>query len=455
MAYDSARGKVVLFGGDSYSNYSYVSHQDIWEWDGVTGTWTDVTPSGVKPSARSGHSMVYDSARDKVVLFGGEDYGNSFNDIWEWDGANSTWTDVTPEGDKPSARSGHAMVYDSGRGKVVLFGGEDDDNSLNDIWEWDGANSTWTDVTPEGDKPSARNDHAMAYDSIRGKVVLFGGSDSSLVQDTWEWDGVTGTWTDVTPSGDKPCARSGHAMVYDSGRGKVVLFGGKDVYNYLNDIWEWDGALGTWTDVTPTGGNPGARSQHAMIYNIARGKAVLFGGYSSPELHDTWELDPATDKTGAALFEAKFAETGTDYRIEIRSVTAIIYAGGSAYSNEGEDGSILYVWDTHPGQWRELASNVADVDNPDQLVYYTDDPDELRYLFFGYDRSLNFAITPAYPNGTGIDLSEVSVDYVEATVRYRLPAGTEYDCADGIDNDADGNTDCDDDECAGDAACAG
>lgn len=38
--------------------------------------------------------------------------------------------------------------------------------------------------------PSARSGHALAFDSIRGKVVLFGGRDAPMENgETWEWDG--------------------------------------------------------------------------------------------------------------------------------------------------------------------------------------------------------------------------------------------------------------------------
>jgi hypothetical protein len=57
----------------------------------------------------------------------------------------------------------------------------------------------WTQVTTAS-SPSARYTHAMAYDSVRGKVVMFGGNDGSGTSghfnDTWEYDGVN--WTQVT-----------------------------------------------------------------------------------------------------------------------------------------------------------------------------------------------------------------------------------------------------------------
>ena len=43
----------------------------------------------------------------------------------------------------------------------------------------------WTQITT-ANTPSARNQHGMAYDSVRGKVVLFGGYASGRLNDTWE-----------------------------------------------------------------------------------------------------------------------------------------------------------------------------------------------------------------------------------------------------------------------------
>jgi hypothetical protein len=53
------------------------------------------------------------------VLFGGNP-GNTFNDTWEWDG--SGWTRLAITG---PYRFGHSMVYDAARGRMVVFGGAD------------------------------------------------------------------------------------------------------------------------------------------------------------------------------------------------------------------------------------------------------------------------------------------------------------------------------------------
>ena len=89
------------------------------------------------------------------------------------------------------------------------------------------AEASWVQQLSLGVKPPARSYLAMAYDSARGKVVVFGGDTGGMsIQDTWEWDTATGEWVDRTPLRTKPSARQTHAMVYDSARGRVVLFGG-------------------------------------------------------------------------------------------------------------------------------------------------------------------------------------------------------------------------------------
>ena len=89
-------------------------------------------------------------------------------------------------------------------------------------------------------------------------------------------------WTKVTPI---PTPRSDHAMAYDSARQRVVLFGGDLGYSgYFGETWEWDGA--NWTQVSS--GGPSARSRHAMAYDSARQRVVLFGGYGGDRFDDTW-----------------------------------------------------------------------------------------------------------------------------------------------------------------------
>ena len=240
MAYDAAHGQVVLFGGLPASDLS----GETWTWDGHAWTQRHLA---VSPSARQFASMVYDSARRVVVLFGGQT-GNPttpiLNDTWTWDG--STWTQQHPAR-SPAARISAAMTYDSARGRVVLFGGDPGQGQVfsggyRDTWTWDGAN--WSQAST-GTSPPPRAWAALAYDAAVGKSVLFGGlsgPQATLMNDTWTWDGVH--WAEQRPAASPP-PRQDASMVYDTAERVVVLYGGRgpsEPNPYLADTWAWDGA---------------------------------------------------------------------------------------------------------------------------------------------------------------------------------------------------------------------
>ena len=136
MAYDSVRRRTVLFGGFHGGFFA-----DTWEWDGKN--WTQIK-SLSSPSARWSAAMAYDTTRRRIVLFGGDkiDGHTRLADTWKWDGRN--WT-LLKSVSSPTRRSHHTMAYDSARQRTVLFGGYDGVlNIRGDTWEWDGAELTLT-----------------------------------------------------------------------------------------------------------------------------------------------------------------------------------------------------------------------------------------------------------------------------------------------------------------------
>jgi hypothetical protein len=285
-------GNVIVFGGEHVSqpngNVQITQLADTWQWNG--SSWLQKV-SATAPKARTHAAMAFDSDRKKVVLFGGDvDSENRVleNDTWEWNGAS--WAQAQPK-TQPPKRFHHAMVYDRARKKVVLFGGNNGEISaqpyLSDTWEWDGA--SWTQKSPPR-APSARSNAAMAYDDQSQRVVLFGGFFQGELGDTWEWDGAS--WSEKT-SATAPSARSDAAMAYDSSRKKLILFGGMhEVDGTKNDTWQWDGSA--WTQLSPAS-SPPARDGFAMASDSALGKVVLFSGGGGPNaLADTWEWNGST-----------------------------------------------------------------------------------------------------------------------------------------------------------------
>jgi hypothetical protein len=217
MAFDSARGVCVLWDGVF----------DTWEWDGQQ--WRRAaTP--VWPEMGRGSAMAFDEAREEIVLYGGCDElqcgltGPGYVITWLYDAAG--WREVRT-GLYPWSRFDHVMSYDSHREVVVLFGGQEGGEF---VWEWDG--QEWEVIDQVG--PLGRERAAMAYHTGLDRTLLFGGDDlRSLRSDVWSWNGEA--WERLAPS-NQPPARRGHGVVFDGSR--MVLFGGEGGEgDALGDLW--------------------------------------------------------------------------------------------------------------------------------------------------------------------------------------------------------------------------
>lgn len=323
MVTDTARNKVLLFGGARIAIPCgigcYGLDTTTWEWNGTT--WAQIVPEA--PGSRTFHAAAFDSRRGSLFFFGGgitlTANGETLNDLWEQRGTH--WH---KHASGAPGRSHAGMAYDAKRDQLVLVGGPAD------AWTW--RDGVWT---AAGTVPS-RFDPAVAYDPAREVVVMFGGRTPSLPTDeTWVFDGTT--WTQKTPTTSPP-ARFGARMVWDPKRSALVLFGGDTQSGSLADLWAWNGT--SWTDITPVQ-SPPPRASYGMIWHGTRESLLLFAGAATITtlFADTWELDgstwrqlstrppdvrqghsftPLADGTGALMFGGSVTSTVSDQLWRLR-----------------------------------------------------------------------------------------------------------------------------------------
>lgn len=240
---------------------------------------------------RNGHAMVYDEHNANVIVFGGANEKEVLNETWILE--KFYFRKVESQG--PSARTFPNMVYDAYNKQVLMFGGNPvlfgDDYRVpilfNDLWAF--KNEEWHKIETS-ESPHPRSEASMAYDKKRNKVVLFGGiyfnEKRKIVRlgDIWEFDGKE--WIEIHPIGSTPLPRSGAVMVYDDLREKVLLIGGhltlKSQENFQGPVWEWDGKSWNTVDVK----NLNLIYNPSVAYNSIENYCLLFGGWNGKERLD-------------------------------------------------------------------------------------------------------------------------------------------------------------------------
>jgi hypothetical protein len=125
---------MILFGGCS-SGFGPCPQGDVWAFDLKTTTWTELTPGGAAPTARSNASLVYEAATLSLFLFGGKTESGPSAETWSYELDGKVWTQLEHT-DDPSARSSQATSYDGQTGRTLIFGGLTTNGSSADLWEW-------------------------------------------------------------------------------------------------------------------------------------------------------------------------------------------------------------------------------------------------------------------------------------------------------------------------------
>lgn len=327
-------------------------------------------PTGERPQAMGELDGVVDEARGRLVMFGGDvgfpvqcqskpDYNDQ---TWELDLQCMQWHRLNTL-DEPEPRGRHLAVLDEEKGRMLIFGGRwrkkdtsGDYTLFQDVWAFDLAAHTWTDVTPKTAGPKARWGTAGAFDAKRRRLIVFAGNtgpSGAIYQptsDTWALDVDKGTWSKVDGAG--PPARLFADAVIDADGDRMIVFGGTaDFFGpFLNDTWALDLATDTWTELHGGGKSaPEPRIRPELVIDAERGRLVLFAGHDDGAVgnrNDVWtfnlqsaiwtrrsagdEQDPTAPAAAFCEFPPNFVVTDLDAPERREAHSMLGWAGGDA-----------------------------------------------------------------------------------------------------------------------------
>jgi hypothetical protein len=267
--------------------------KDFWEFDPVLNTWTQKADFG--GTART--SAVGFSIGSKGYIGMGN---NSSKDFWEFDPVLNTWTQKADFGGEAL---GGAVGFSIGSRGYIGTGTGYYGHAKKDFWEYNPAANTWTQKAYFGG--TARTS-AVGF-SIGSKGYIGTGiEDTEFKNDFWEYNPAANTWTQKADFGGNP----GHGAVGRYGAVGFSIFSKGYIgtgYNgfYLNDFFEFDPVLNTWTQKADF---EGGRLSYSVGFSIGS------KGYIRTGIPEFWEYDPSTSSACTytlSSYADEFAATST------------------------------------------------------------------------------------------------------------------------------------------------
>lgn len=178
-------------------------------------------------------------------------------------------------------------------------------------------------------------------------------------------------WLQVGSAPSDPSARYDGSMAYDAATATTVLFGGFNS-TQLADTWTWNGA--SWTKQSPAT-SPPAMQGAAMVYDSATHNVVLFGGLTSAgPVDNTWTWNGAT--WTQQLVSGPPARSDATMVYDANTNDVVLFGG------QGATGPLSDTWTWNGTQWTTTTiSNPAPQARSEQSMVY--DPSTKNVVLFG------------------------------------------------------------------------
>lgn len=264
-------GNKLYVGTGGKEDYGATNYNDFWEWDPFTDTWTQKADfGGGHRTLAVGFSIGHKGYIATGYSANSYTYtGNLYNDLWEYDPVNNSWTQ---KASMPCSPTTNACAFVIGnKGYIVTEMGE--------LWEWEQLTNTWSQKAsfPLGFR------HLATSFSIGPKGYLVTGSDQNAPQkDLWEWNQSTDTWQQKA---DFPY-KAGNTIGFTIASKAYVGFIPATDTARANKIWEWDPDTDVWTLAGIFPGVP-----RPAFVGISNGNKAYISipGY---EVDEFWEFAP-------------------------------------------------------------------------------------------------------------------------------------------------------------------
>lgn len=292
FGYDPVAKRVIRWAGHNQGGGGE-QNAETWTYDPATAKWELKEPNLSPPGVCCAQQNVFDPAGGRFLRFQGfsgnhgwqwfrEIYLNN-SAVWSYDLAKNAWRDMRVV---PAPRFGplRCASWDSHYQVVVIFGGE---NVTEGTVVYDPYDNSLTRMQPKV-QPAFRSAGNMAYDEQARRHILFG-SQFSNDPHTWAYDLAKNEWTDLKPEVQPPTDRNDAVLAYDPHSQKVIASiraidatDGKEVTKGHYETWAYDSVPNTWIKLDPPDGPPGGGNRRRIMVAVPDQNVILMENYVNP-----------------------------------------------------------------------------------------------------------------------------------------------------------------------------
>lgn len=229
--------------------------------------------------------------------------------------------------------------------------------------------SEWLD-----DGPKAREHGAMFVSADGATIYMMQGGgypnfpSQEVIDDAWQLDVASGTWSPWETSGDVPPA-AGSRRAAQAPSGDIgFLFGGYDGDFVGNDeLYRVDLATGVFTRIASQNAGPPPRALHAFAFDADGNRVIVYGGFyfdaggAQDILADTWIglLDDESDTVAwLEVSGGPPARYGMFFGFDELSSSFVVWSGAGFPSRADRINAHQDTWvlDLETSAWRELGT---------------------------------------------------------------------------------------------------
>ena len=265
--------------------------EDAAKFNVSTNTWLPL-PALPTSGRYDFHAVSTDT---QILYWGGRGSAPTYkNDGGRYDIATNSWSAISSAG-APSARYGHALEWDPIGKKMIVWGGSANSH-FNDGGLYDPATDSWTPLAAAPLK--ARRYAAHAFDPVGRRFYVWGGYSPDYEANGAYYDMATNKWTLLPAAPAGVIGRFGVAGAWAGGR--FIAWGGYNIGNagtsYLDDGIAYDPGSNTWLKMAKS--NLVGRFRHRAT--VSGSRVLFFGGFTpGKDLSDGEIYNAATNSWGA------------------------------------------------------------------------------------------------------------------------------------------------------------